>query len=190
MVGFTIEQKRAAYIFIALIFIGFVILGILVRFYPIVPNEPTLPPLDPLPPADETPGEEIVPFKVDNITFSVQSKFFMILPHRAPNHFSFDLVINVTNEGSSSLSNFDAVKATVFFQNNSLLYTFGLTPLENYSIATGEERVLNYENDRNMPEVLSKLQFEFLYLRVLVMYNSSEEVIITTPLTSILVAVE
>jgi hypothetical protein len=96
----------------------------------------------------------------------------------------------VTNEGSSSLSNFDAVKATVFFQNNSLLYTFGLTPLENYSIATGEERVLNYENDRNMPEVLSKLQFEFLYLRVLVMYNSSEEVIITTPLTSILVAVE
>jgi hypothetical protein len=66
MVGFTIEQKRAAYIFIALIFIGFVILGILVRFYPIVPNEPTLPPLDPLPPADETPGEEIVPFKVDN----------------------------------------------------------------------------------------------------------------------------
>ena len=50
--------------------------------------------------------------------------------------------------------------------------------------------VLNYENDRNMPVVLSKLQFELLYLRVLVMYNSSEEVIITTPLTSILVAVE
>ena len=184
------NQKRIAYFLVALICIGFVIVGILVRFYPLVPNEPTLPLLEPLPPADETPCEEIVPFKIDNFTFSAQSKFFMMLPHRPPNHFSFDLVINVTNEDSSSLSNFDAVKATVFFQNNSLLYTFGLTPLENYSIDAGEVRVLNYENDRNMPIVLSKLQFELLYLRVLVMYNSSEEVIITTPLTSILVAVE
>jgi hypothetical protein len=184
------DQKHAAYFLVVLICIGFAIFGILVRFYPLVPNEPTLPPLNPLPPADETPSEEIVPLKINSITFSAQSEFFMMLPHRPPNHFSFDLVINLTNEDSSSLSNFNAVKATVFFQNNSLLYTFGLTPLENYSIAAGEKRILNYENDRNMPVVLSKLQFELLYLRVLVMYNSSEEVIITTPLNSILVAVE
>lgn len=184
------EQKRAGYILVALICIGFIILGILMRFYPIVPDEPILPPLDSLPPADETPSDELIPVTVGNITFSAQAEFFMMLPHRPPNHFSFDLTINVTNEGSSSLSNFDAVKASVFFQNNSLLYTFGLIPSDNYSIATGEKRVLNYENDRKMPVVLSALQFEHLYLRVLILYNSSEEVIITTPLTNILVAIE
>jgi hypothetical protein len=183
-------QKRPAQILVALICIGFVILGILVRFYPLVPTEPILPPLNPLPPADETPGVEANPLTIDNITFSAHVEFFMLLPHRPPNHFSFDLDINVTNTGSSSLNNFDAVKASVFFQNNSILYTFGLIPSENYSIAAGEERTLNYENDRNIPDVLSKLQSELLYLRVLVMYNSNKQVIITSPLTNIIVAIE
>jgi hypothetical protein len=183
-------QKRAAQILVALICIGFVILGIMVRFYPLVPDEPILPPLDPLPPADETPGEEIIPTTIDNVTFSAKAVFFMFLPHRPPNQFSFDLEINVTNDGLTPLTHLDAVKASVFFQNNSLLYTFGLTPAENYTIESGEEQVLNYDNDHKMPNVLSRLQSELLYLRVLVTYNSTTQAIITSPLTNILVAIE
>lgn len=183
-------QKRAAQILVALICIAFVILGIFLRFYPQVPDEPILPPLDPLPPAGETPGDEIIPVTIDNVTFSALAKFYLMLPHRSPNHFTFDLEINVTNNGLTALNHLDAVKASVFHQNNFLLYTFGLTPAENYTVAIGEDGVFNYDNDRKMPDVPSSLQNEFLYLRVLVIYNSSEQVIITSPLTNILVAIE
>lgn len=183
-------QKRAAQIIVGLICLGFVILGIIVRFYPVVPDEPILPPLDSLPPADETPGDEIIPVTIDNVTLSARTTFFLMLPHRPPNQFSFDVEINVTNGGLTPLNHFDAVKASVFYQNNSHLYTFGLIPIDNYTIAIDEERVLKYENDRKMPNVLSKLQNELLYLRVLVLYNSTEQVIITSPLTNIVVAIE
>jgi hypothetical protein len=183
-------QKRIVYILVVLICIGFVILGIIVRFYPLVPDEPILPPLDPLPPADETPGDVIAPITLENITFSALAEFFVLLPHHPPNHFHFDLEVNITNEGSSPLNDFDAVKASVFIQNNTLLYTFGLIPAENYTVAVGEERVLKYENDRNIPNLPASVQDKELYLRVLVMYNTSQEVIITTPVASILVAVE
>jgi len=143
-----------------------------------------------LPSANETPSEKIIPLTINNVTFSALAKFYLFMPHRPPNTFSFNLEINVTNEGSSLLNHFDAVRASVFFQNNSLLYTFGLTPSDNYTIAVGEERVLNYGNDRAMPVVRSKLQNENYYLRVLVIYNSSQQVIITSPLTNILVAIE
>lgn len=183
-------QKRVAQIFVGLFCLAFVILGIIVRFYPMVPDEPILPPLDSLPPVDETPGEVIIPLTIDTVIFSACAIFFLMLPHRPPNQFSFDLEINVTNNGISSLNHIDAVKASVFHQDNSLLYTFGLIPTENYTVAIGEDRVFNFDKDRRMPDVPSSLQNELLYLRVLVMYNSSEQVIITSPLTDILVAIE
>ena len=114
-------QKRVAQVLVGLICLGFVVIGIIVRFYPLVPDEPILPPLDPLPPADETPGDEIIPITIDNVTFSARAIFFLMLPHRPPNQFSFDLEINVTNFGIAPLNHFDAVKTSVFRQNNTLL---------------------------------------------------------------------
>jgi hypothetical protein len=184
------KQKRTSQILLVVICIGFIIIGLIVRYYPTTPNRPNLPPLDPLPAAAETPSDEIIPLTVDNATYSAFAIFFLLMPHYPPNIFNFYLEVNVTNGGTSPLYDFDAVKASVFFQNNSHLFTFGLTPPDNYTIAVDEERVLNYENDRQMPVVLSKLQNKNYYLRVLVTYNSVHQVIITSPLANIQVAIE
>ena len=167
-----------------------VVIGFMGRILP--PGLPPriLPELDPLPVLEVEPGYDQIQIEVDNVTLSTQVQFFIFMPHNGYNTFSFHLEINVTNEGPSNIDDFNATKASVFFSNSTLLYTFGLLPFDYATIEVGERRNLGYEADRDMPVVLGILGSEDLYLRVLVTFDSNTEIILTTPLTSIMVAIE
>ena len=182
-------RRRVAQILVAIGCITLIALGIMIR-YPSPPTLRILPELDPLPALEEPPGDDQVPVEIDNVTVGALVSFFMFQPHNGPNTFSFHLEINVTNNGDADIDDFNAPKASVFFPNGSLLYTFGLLPSSNNSIEVGERRTLGYDEDRDMPVVLGVLASEEICLRVLVTFNSDIAVILTTPLIYILVAIE
>jgi hypothetical protein len=165
-------------------------LGIWWEFQPRGPTPRILPELDPLQAPEEPPDFQQVPVSIDNVTLGALVQFFMFMPHSGLNTFGFHLEINVTNDGTSSIVDFNATKASVFFENSTLLYTFGLEPKENQTIPVGERRNLGYEEDRDMPIVYSGFDYPPLYLRVLVIFNSNTEIIVTTPLTYLQIAIE
>ena len=177
-------------IIVAIIVVMAVIAGIMIRFPPPVDNRRLLPELDPLSSYGESPGSEVAPITIDNVTFQASVQFYMFMPHSGYNTFQFVLDINVTNDGISAIDNLNATKASVFYENSTHLYTFGLISNLNYTVNPGESRVFVYEEDRDMPVVLSMLAQEMLYLRVHVTYGIGSETIITTPLTQILLAIE
>ncbi|MDF1539900.1 MAG: hypothetical protein P1Q69_13460 [Candidatus Thorarchaeota archaeon] len=182
-------RRRISLVIAAIGCILAIVLGIMIRFPPGVP--PTiLPELDPLPAPEEPPGYDQVPVEIDNVTLGALVQFYMFMPHNGLNSFSFHLEINVTNNGLTDIDDFNATKASVFFANGTLLYTFGLLPSGNATIEVGERRNLGYDEDRDMPTVLGLLGWEEYYLRVLVTFNSNTSIIVTTPVASVGVAIE
>ncbi|MHA2423497.1 MAG: hypothetical protein ACXAEF_01845 [Candidatus Thorarchaeota archaeon] len=159
-------------------------------FSPTLPERRLLPELDPLEAPEEPPGLEQVPVSIDNVTLGALVQFFMFMPHSGYNTFHFHLEINVTNNGVSPITDFNATIASVFFENSTLLYTFGLAPKENQTIPVAERRNLTYDEDRDIPIVYSNLGGNYFYLRVLVTFNINTQIIVTTPLTPIAVAIE
>lgn len=183
------NRNTALSVSVAIVFVCAVIIGILVRYPPVVDNRRILPEIDPLPPGI-VPGDVMNPVTVDNVTFLASVKFHMFLPHNGYNTFQFIIDVNATNHGESTIDDLNATKASVFFENTTLLYTFGLKPILSYTLDVGEQRVFTYEEDRDMPTVLGSLQFEILYLRVHLTFGADSEVIVTTPLTQPIAAME
>ena len=184
------NRNTAIGILVAVILTSSVIVGILIQNPPFVDNRRILPELDPLPPAETTPGQTVDPVTVDNVTFQASVQFHMFLPHNGFNTFHFILDVNVTNNGQSTIDNLNATKASVFYENSTLLYTFGLEYILYYTLNPSDQRSFTFEEDRDMPTVLGELGFELLYLRVYLTFGEDSEVILTTPLTQPLVAME
>ena len=183
------NRNWAMGILVAIVFVSAVIIGIMIRFPPITDNRRILPELDPLPPGT-VPGETTEPLTIENLIFLASAQFYMFMPHFGYNTFQFILDVNITNDGLSTIDNLNATKASVFYENATLLYTFGLVSLLNYTMNPGDQHIFTYEEDRDMPIVLGKLAFETLYLRVHLTFGFSSEVIVTTPLTGVLAAME
>ncbi|MCK5239354.1 MAG: hypothetical protein KAR33_07405 [Candidatus Thorarchaeota archaeon] len=178
---------------LALVAIGVCVLVVGIGFWNVFtptppPERRILPELDPLPPSESP----IYPdtHYIDNVILRAEVQFFMFMPHSGYNTFQFHLEINITNNADTPITNFNATKASVFFENSTLLYTFGLEPTEYQTIPTNESRNLAYEEDRDMPVVYSNLAGNQLYLRVHVTFNNITYIILTTALTPIAVAIE
>lgn len=184
------NQRAVATIIVCVLLVSAVILGIMIQFPPFEDNRRLLPELDPLPSSEITPGDSVDPIIIDNLTFQARVQFHIFMPHNGYNTFRFILDLNVTNNGPYVIDNLNATKASVFFENSTHLYTFGLISLLNYTLDPDRSRVFTYGEDRDMPIVLGKLGFETLYMRVHITFGTGSEVIVTTPLSTIMVAME
>ena len=94
--------------------------------------------------------------------------------------------VNVTNTGNTTVSNFDAVRTTIYFHNNSMpLVTLNLILGGEWSewpqIGPGESIVLDFTNDRNSVFSPTIEKGAILYSRILIRWGYGIEEILTTP---------
>jgi len=139
----------------------------------------------------EIPGDQVDPIVVGNLTLSVTGFFFTMSPHNNPATFSFDLDVSVNNTGAVSIDDFQVVMVTIFYENAVPVYTFGAIPENNSTIPADSILTLEYENDRDMITVPSNLLIaSYVFARVLVTFDVDTEVVLITPMTSIVHAIE
>lgn len=139
----------------------------------------------------EIPGDQVDPIVVGNLTLSVTGVFFTMSTHNNPATFSFDLEVSVNNTGAVIIDDFQVVKVTLFYENATPVYTFGAIPENNSTIPADSILTLDYENDRDMIAVPSNLLIaSYVFARVLVTFDVDTEVVLTTPMTSIVHAIE
>ncbi|MCK5264698.1 MAG: hypothetical protein KAR03_03750 [Candidatus Thorarchaeota archaeon] len=98
--------------------------------------------------------------------------------------------VNVTNTGNTTVSNFEAVRLTIYFSNTSMpLVTLNLIPtidwIEWPQIGPGESIVLEFTNDRS--SVFSPIIEEdtVLYSLILIRWGYGIEGILTTPTSAL-----
>ncbi len=139
----------------------------------------------------EIPGDQVNATVIGDLTLSVTGFFSTMSTHSAPTTLNFDLDIIVNNTGSSGIDDFQVVKVTVYYENATPIYTFGVDPEGNSTILAGSILTLEYENDRDMITVpWSLISASYVFARVLVTYDVNTEVILTTPMTELPHAME
>ncbi len=99
---------------------------------------------------EEIPGDEVNATALGSLSLSVTGSFYTMSPHTSPSTFDFYLDIVVNNTGSSSIDDFQIVKVTIFYENATPVYTFGVLPEGNSTIQTSSVRTLECENDRDI----------------------------------------
>jgi hypothetical protein len=96
----------------------------------------------------------------------------------------FVISVTVTNNGSSTVYNLTAVKATLYFAGTlNPLHTFALTRVGTggNSTSPGDTIVMEFTNERNVIFSPSLEEGTGLYARVLVTWADSQQAILTTP---------
>jgi hypothetical protein len=152
----------------------------------IPPSNPILPvPASDTPPYDFEPVDTI---HAGSLTLNATANATGGIPHQGPMTFRMILVMNVTNTGSEDITDFHAVKVSVYNTDNDLFYTFGFLDDSNVTILAGESVSLSYRNNQ------TRVEFPFeplrIYARVLVTFDENREVIVTTPLIEAIFAIE
>ena len=94
--------------------------------------------------------------------------------------------VNITNNGNTTVSNFEAVRTTIYFHNNSMpLVTLNLILGGEWSewpqIGPGDSIVLELTNDRESIFSPTIDEGTVLYSRILVRWGFGIEEILTTP---------
>lgn len=151
---------------------------------------PTMYPIAPVPPSEAPPDNyiSVETIRAGTLTINTTANATGMIPHRGPMTFRMHLVINITNSGSEDISDFHAVKTSVYNTDNELFYTFIFQYEWNATIPAGETVQLSYHNNQ------TRIEFPFepweVYARVLVTFDVNREVIITTPLIDALYAIE
>ncbi len=97
--------------------------------------------------------------------------------------FFIRIWVNVTNTGSTTVSNFEAVRTTIYFHNNSMpLVTLNLIIVgDPIQIGPGESIVLDFTNNRNSVFSPTIEEDTVLYSRILIRWGYGIESILTTP---------
>lgn len=161
-----------------------VVIGLMPTFNP--PVEP-LPPISPseIPP-DSVDAMETI--QVGSLLLNATANATGMIPHYGPMTFRLHLIINLTNTGSEAISDFRAVRVSVYNTENELFYTFAFQYDWNATIQAGESIALSYHN---YPTSIEK-PFEpwDIYARVLATFDVNREVILTTPLIFAIYAIE
>ncbi len=108
--------------------------------------------------------------------------FMPIVPEEGPPFF-IRILVNVTNTGNTTVSDFDAIRTTIYFHNNSLpLVTLNLIIVgDPIQISPGESIVLEFTNDRNSVFSPTIEEGAVLYSRILIRWAGGLEGILTTP---------
>ncbi|MFW9833987.1 MAG: hypothetical protein ACFFEK_08340 [Candidatus Thorarchaeota archaeon] len=139
----------------------------------------------------EIPGEYVNDTIVGNLSMSVSGSFYTIIPHNSPATFEFTIDIFVNNTGVTSVSDFHVVKVTVFNENATPIYTFGVVPDSNFTIAGSSTWTNEYQSDRDMVEIPADfLWAQYAFARVLLTYYGNAGLVLTTPLTEFWHAIE
>ncbi len=151
---------------------------------------PAMNPLTLVPPSEDPP-DNFIPvetIQAGALMLNATANATGMIPHRGPMTFRMHLVINITNTGTEDISDFHAVKTSVYSTDNELFYTFSFQHDWNATIPAGEAVQLSYHNNQ------TRIEFPFepwqVYARVLVTFDVNREVIITTPLIDALYAIE
>jgi len=139
----------------------------------------------------ETPGEQVNATVVGSLSMSVSGSFHTMAPHNGPMTFDFTIDVTVNNSGLTAIDDFHVVKVTVYDVNATPMYTFGVVSDTNYTIAADSTWTEDYVNDRDVISWPSDFWWaESIFAQVLVTFNSSTEIILTTPMTSFWHAIE
>jgi len=152
------------------------------------PEVPT--PLDPVPPS-VTPPENttsVETIQVGSLILNATATVSGMIPHSGLITYNLELVINITNTGSENVSNFHAIKMSVYKTDSSLFYTFSIQPDSNVTIPAGGALTLTYQNQETGIDASGALAEA--YTRVLVTFDPNHEVIITTPIMTGIFAIE
>jgi hypothetical protein len=151
---------------------------------------PPYPILDPVPPASvSSPESTIETIEVEGLVINSTANCTGMIPHQGPLTFNMVLLMNITNTGNVNISDFHAVKASVYNEENLLFYTFSFHNNNNVSIPSGETVFLFYYNMESRIEPENRY-FNFAYARVLVTFDVNTEAVLTTPLLAGPFAVE
>lgn len=173
------------------ILIGLLVLMIaIMAFSPPEPDSPPSDPIPPVPPSENPPNDaySIETLQVGTLLLNATASATGMIPHYGPISFNMHLVINITNTGSEDITDFHAVKMSVYNTDNNLFYTFSFQYDSNATILAGESIALSYHN--NQTRVEAPFEPWNIYARVFVTFDVSREVIITTPLIDAVFAIE
>ncbi len=151
----------------------------------------TPPLLNPVPPSDDPPVNytDYETITVGLLILNATGNISGMIPHSGPITFNVALMINITNTGAEDITDFQAIKMSLYYQTSDLFYTFSFTSDENITILAGESLTLNCINK----ETLLYTSFNIavgVYARVLVSFNSDQECILTTPILEGIFAIE
>lgn len=147
--------------------------------------------LDPVPPSQDPPEnstsyETII---LGSMILNATGNITGMIPHSGPITFNMYLMINVTNNGTEDITDFHAIKMSLYYQSSGLFYTFSLTPDTNVTIAAGQTVTLTYQNQETSLDTSFSLTSP-IYARVLVSFDIDQECILTTPTLEGLFAIE
>ena len=108
--------------------------------------------------------------------------FMPVVPEEGP-PFRMTIWVNITNTGNTTVSNFEAVRTTIYFQSNSMpLVTLELILVEDSTqINPGESRILRFHNDYESIFSPTVEEGTVLYSRILIRWGENVEEILTTP---------
>ncbi|MHA2069607.1 MAG: hypothetical protein ACXABY_35030 [Candidatus Thorarchaeota archaeon] len=146
---------------------------------------------DPLqvPPPADPPGEELEPIIKDGLSAWAEAMYWQdfmpIVPAEGPPFYTI-IWINVTNIGNSTVTNFHAVRVTIYFYNNSLpLVTLDLMSSIQYfvwpEIEPGESVEFEFTNVRDSIFSPTIEEGAILYSRILARWENGSEMILSTP---------
>ncbi|TFG98172.1 hypothetical protein E4H12_06805 [Candidatus Thorarchaeota archaeon] len=139
-----------------------------------------------VPPPSLPPGEDpdiIVSHNLEIWAEAIYSQDFMpFIPEEGP-PFNTIIWVNVTNTGNTTVSNFEAVRTTIYFHNNSMpLVTLNLIIVgDPAQIDPGESLILRFTNDRESIFSPTIDEGAVLYSRILTRWGDGIEEILTTP---------
>jgi hypothetical protein len=146
------------------------------------------PLLDPVPPSKIPPEDcndtEVV--QAGFLTLEATANATGFIPHFDPMSFKMCLEVNITNTGTEDITDFHAVKTSVYAPDNSLFYTFDFQDW-NATISAGDSVTLYYRNrETRIEQPFDPME---IYARVLVSF-ANQEAILTTPILFGMFAIE
>ncbi|MFW9844721.1 MAG: hypothetical protein ACFFEV_09100, partial [Candidatus Thorarchaeota archaeon] len=171
---------------ILVVVIGLAVVGVLI-------NSTFSDPLQ-IPPPPNPPGEEpeiFIENEVEVWSEAIYWQDFMpIIPEEGPPFYTV-ISLNVTNKGATTITNFHAIRVTIYFHNTSQpLVTLELESSIQYiiwpEIKPGESVEFEYTNVRNSIFSPTIEEGAILYSRVLVTWEIGTEMILTTPPSELL----
>ncbi|MFW9893856.1 MAG: hypothetical protein ACFFFO_16745 [Candidatus Thorarchaeota archaeon] len=144
---------------------------------------------NPVPPPTEPPGDDPEIVSKDGLEAWAEAiywqDFMPAIPEEGPPFYTI-IWLNVTNTGNTTITNFHAVRATIYFHNTSQeLVTLDLTSNIQYfvwpQIGPGENVVFEFTNVRDSIFSPSIEEGAVLYSRVLTTWETGSEMILTAP---------
>lgn len=142
-----------------------------------------------VPPPTNPPGEEPEIVSSNEIEAWAEAiywqDFMPAIPEEGP-PFYVIVWVNVTNTGSTTVYDFEAVRVTIYFQNASTpLVTFNLFSYDVLSewaeIGPGESFLIELTNERETIFSPTIEEGAVLYSRVLTRWGNGSEMILTSP---------